>query len=162
MRAILILNPTSGSSAFAANQESEDDLEKQILAALHTHEIEPEVWYTTPEDAGTGLAQRAASEGAEVVIAAGGDGTLHAVANGLIKSKSVLGIIPAGTMNNVARSLEIPEDIEQACDIIASGRTRQIDVGSINGHIFLEVAGIGLEAALFPAAEEIKARGLMD
>jgi diacylglycerol kinase (ATP) len=161
MRAILILNPTSGSSAFAAHHESEDDLQGQIIAALQARDIETEVWYTTLEDAGTDLARRAVAEGVDIVIAAGGDGTLHAVASGLIKSNSVLGIIPVGTMNNVAHSLQIPEDIEQACEIIAKGHTRQIDVGSINGNIFLEVAGIGLEAALFPAAEEIKAKGLL-
>jgi diacylglycerol kinase family enzyme len=62
-------------------------------------------------------------------------------------------------MNNIARSLQIPEDIEQACKIIAQGATSKIDVGTINEHIFLEVAGIGLEAALFPAAEEFKSEG---
>ncbi len=160
MRAILILNPTAGSSAFAANHESEDDLQTQIVAALQMHNIETEVWYTTLEDAGTGLAQQAVAKSADIVIAAGGDGTLHAVASGLIRSNSVLGIIPVGTMNNVAHSLQIPEDIGQACEIIANGHTRQIDVGIVNGNIFLEVAGIGLEAALFPAAEEIKAKGL--
>jgi diacylglycerol kinase (ATP) len=160
MRAVLILNPTSGSSAFAAHHESEDDLQTQIVIGLQKHGIEPEIWYTTPEDAGTGLAKKAVAENADIVIAAGGDGTLHAVAAGLIKSNSILGIIPAGTMNNVAHSLKIPENIEQACEIIASGYTRQIDIGSANGHIFLEVTGIGLEAALFPAAEEIKARGI--
>ena len=160
MRAILILNPTSGSSALATHHEAENALQTQILAALQAHNIEPEVWYTTPEDAGTGLARKAVAQSADIVIAAGGDGTLHAVAAGLIKSSSVLGIIPAGTMNNVAQSLQIPESIEKACEIIASGQTRQIDVGNMNGHIFLEVMGIGLEAALFPAAEEIKASGI--
>jgi YegS/Rv2252/BmrU family lipid kinase len=101
------------------------------------------------------------AEGIEMVIAAGGDGTLHEVAAGLIETNCTLAIIPLGTMNNVAHSLEIPEMIEKACAIIAQGETRRIDVGKINGQIFLEVAGIGLEAALFPAAEEIKRYGLL-
>jgi len=160
MHVVLILNPTSGSSMMATNQNHHgEETEAAILAALRAQGVEPEVWYTTKLESGQELAQQAAERGAGIVIAAGGDGTLHAVASGLISTKSALGIIPLGTMNNIARSLEIPEDIEEACKIIAAGATSQIDVGKINEHIFLEVAGIGLEAALFPAAEEIKSSG---
>jgi diacylglycerol kinase (ATP) len=156
MRTVLILNPASGISPLASGHKTPQESEEAIINALRAHGIEPEVWYTTPEDTGAGLAKKAAAEGVETVIAAGGDGTQHAVAEALIHTQSVLGIIPLGTMNNVAHSLEIPEDIEGACAIIADGATTRIDVGMINGHIFMEVAGIGLEAAIFPAAEEVK------
>lgn len=159
MRTILILNPTSGVSSMVTNHTEPGEQEANIVGALRASGLEPEVRYTTPEDHGDGLARQAAEEGVELVIAAGGDGTLHAVANGLVGTRSTLGIIATGTMNNIARSLNISEDIAQACDIIAHGETRQVDVGRINGQIFLEVAGIGLEAALFPAAEEIKSTG---
>ncbi len=142
-----------------SQQETAEQHEEEILTALHTHDIEPEVWYTTPDDPGSGLAKKAASEGVDVVIAAGGDGTIHAVASGLIGTKSTLGIIAMGTMNNLAHSLSIPDTIEGACAIIGKGETKKIDIGNINDHVFLEVAGIGLEAVLFPAAEEIKSRG---
>ncbi|HBE29501.1 MAG TPA: hypothetical protein DDW25_11490, partial [Ktedonobacter sp.] len=99
------------------------------MRGLRSYGIEPEVQYTTPEDAGKGLATKAADEGAELIIAAGGDGTIHAVASGLIERKSTLGIIPMGTMNNLAHSLGIPLPIEAACAIIAKGETRAIDVG---------------------------------
>jgi YegS/Rv2252/BmrU family lipid kinase len=140
----------------ALNQRSAEENKATILAALHSYGIEPEVWYTTGEDPGDGLAKRAAEEGADVVIAAGGDGTVHAVACGLIDTNSTLGIVPVGTMNNIARSLAISENIAEACKIIAKGATSLIDVGKINDQIFLEVAGIGLEAALSPVAEEMK------
>ncbi|HEV2582790.1 MAG TPA: diacylglycerol kinase family protein, partial [Ktedonobacteraceae bacterium] len=97
----------------------------------------------------------------ELVIAAGGDGTIHAVANGLVGTRSILGIISTGTMNNLAHSLNIPDTIPDACTAIATGVTRTIDLGKINDRVFLEVAGIGLEAALFPAAEEIKQPGFL-
>ncbi len=161
MRTILILNPTSGSSPMADQQDTTEDIREQIVASLRANGIEPEVHETTEEDPGTGMAKKAAEEGADIVIAAGGDGTLHAVAGGLIGTKSILGIIPMGTMNNIAHSLEIPRDVEKACEIIARGQTSLIDVGEINGHIFLEVSGVGLEAALFPAAEEIKSVGFI-
>lgn len=159
MRTILILNPTSGASMLATLEGTPEQHEGRILAALRTYDIEPEVWYTTPDDPGDGLARQAAKEGADIVIVAGGDGTIHAVANGLIESTSTLGIIALGTMNNLAHSLGIPDTIEAACAIIARGETKLIDIGKINDHVFLEVAGIGLEALLFPAAEEIKSRG---
>ena len=162
MRTILILNPIAGSSSMAPQEDKDETVEQHeeaILAALRSYDIEPEVWYTTPDDPGSGLAKKAAAEGADVVIAAGGDGTIHAVASGLIGTRSTLAIIAMGTMNNLAHSLSIPDTIEGACAIIAKGETKKIDIGNINDHVFLEVAGIGLEAVLFPAAEEIKRRG---
>src|ERR1700738_2879142 len=100
MRVVLILNPASGASMQAMNQEPAQQQEEQIVAALRKHGIEPEVWLTTVEDPGNGLAKQAVAEGIDIVIAAGGDGTIHAVATGLIGTKSTLGIIPVGTMNN--------------------------------------------------------------
>jgi diacylglycerol kinase (ATP) len=159
MDVVLILNPVSGASMLASNEGEGEQYEERIVTALRAQGIEPEVRHTTPEDAGRGLAQRAVEEGAVNVIAAGGDGTIHSVATGLIGTKGTLGIIPLGTMNNIARSLKIPEDIDEACKIIAQGKMQSIDVGKINDQVFLEVAGLGLEAALFPAAEEIKSKG---
>lgn len=160
MRTVLILNPTSGSSPMAQHEGTPEQNEETILKALHTYGIEAELWQTTPEDSGAGLAKRAADEGVDLVIAAGGDGTIHAVASGLVGTKCMLGIIPLGTMNNIAHSLAIPRTIEESCAIIATGETSRIDVGTLNDQVFLEVAGVGLEAALFPAAEEIKRPGL--
>src|SRR5256885_16422964 len=159
MRTVLILNPASGVSPLAEVQGTVESNEEMILAALNAHGIEPEVWYTTLEDPGGGLASKAADEHVDLVIAAGGDGTIHAVASGLISRESTLGIIPLGTMNNVAHSLSIPFTVEAACAIIAKGKTRAIDVGRIDEQIFLESAGIGLEAALFSYLEELKSFG---
>jgi diacylglycerol kinase (ATP) len=161
MRTVLILNPTSGISTVTEKHMSVEDTEKAILQGLQASGIEPEVSYTTPEDTGKGLATRAAAEHIELVIAVGGDGTIHAVANGLVGTQSTLGIIPTGTMNNLAHSLNIPDAVPAACVAIATGETRLIDVGKMNEQVFLEVAGVGLEAALFPAAEEMKKPGLL-
>jgi diacylglycerol kinase (ATP) len=161
MRTVLILNPTSGISKVTEKRMSVEDTEKAILQGLQASGIEPEVYYTTPEDTGKGLATRAAAEHIELVIAVGGDVTIHAVANGLVGTQSTLGIIPTGTMNNLAHSLNIPDTVPAACVAIATGETRLIDVGKMNEQIFLEVAGVGLEASLFPAAEEMKKPGLL-
>ncbi len=157
----MIFNPTSGISTITDQRMPPEDTERTILEGLRDNGLEPQVLYTTPEDSGEGMARRAAEDGAELVIAAGGDGTIHAVAIGLIGTQSILGIIPTGTMNNLAHSLNIPDTIPAACYALFNGKTRTIDVGKINGHPFLEVAGVGLEAALFPAAEEIKRPGVL-
>jgi diacylglycerol kinase (ATP) len=161
MRTVLILNPVAGQSLLAETQEVPWSIEDEILAVLRKYDIEPEVWHTTLEDPGEGLAHKAAGEHADLVIAAGGDGTLHAVASGLIGGESTLGIIPMGTMNNLAHSLGIPLSVAAACAVLARGETRTIDVGQINEQTFIEVAGVGFEASLFPAGEEIKKTGLL-
>lgn len=161
MRTVLILNPVAGKSLLAEAQEEPKSIEEEILTALRIYNIEPEVWHTTPEDPGEGLARKAADEHVDLVIAAGGDGTIHAVASGLVWCESTLGIIPLGTMNNLAHSLGIPLSVEAACAVLAQGETRSIDVGQINEQTFLEVAGVGLEASLFPAGEEFKKTGLL-
>ena len=161
MRTVLILNPVAGKSLLAETQEEPESIEEEIRTALRINDIEPEVWHTTIEDPGEGLARKAADEHFDLVIAAGGDGTIHAVASGLIGCDSILGIIPMGTMNNLSHSLGIPLSVEAACAVLARGETRTIDVRQINEQTFLEVAGIGFEASLFPAGEEFKRTGLL-
>ncbi|MGH2498175.1 MAG: diacylglycerol/lipid kinase family protein [Ktedonobacteraceae bacterium] len=156
MRAVLIFNPASGISTITEKRMSPEETEQAILDGLRICGIEPQVLHTTLEDGGREMAKQAALDGAELVIVAGGDGTIHASANGLVGTQSILGIIPTGTMNNVARSLNIPDTIPAACFAIANGETRAIDMGKINDHTFLEVAGVGLEAELAPSGEQIK------
>jgi diacylglycerol kinase (ATP) len=88
------------------------------------------------------------AKGAHGVIVAGGDGTMNATAEALVKTGLALGVLPSGTANDLARTLGIPEDPRQAAAIIASGHTRRIDLGSANGHYFFNVATIGLAADL--------------
>src|SRR3954467_15280285 len=118
MRMALIFNPGAGTSLTARPRTPREDLETTLLEILHNQGIEPEVYYTTLEDPGHEIASRLAAERADLVVAVGGDGTIHAVSQGLIGTESILGIIPAGTMNNLARSLGIPEELEDACAIL--------------------------------------------
>ena len=114
MRTVLIFNPTSGISTVTDKRMSPEETEKAILQGLQIYGIEPEIYHTTPEDTGQGLASRAAEKQTDLVIAVGGDGTIHAAANGLTGTQSTLGIIPTGTMNNLAHSLNIPDTIPAA------------------------------------------------
>lgn len=88
------------------------------------------------------------AKGAHGVIVAGGDGTMNAAAEALVKTCLPLAILPTGTANDLARTLAIPEDPRKAAAIIASGHTRRIDLGSANGNYFFNVATIGLAADL--------------
>ena len=94
------------------------------------------------------LAQRAAIAGADVVCAAGGDGTLNEVVNGLDGYDTPLGVIPLGTANDFARQAGIPEDPNHAMDVILRRKPVRIDTASLNGRRFLNVStgGIGAEA----------------
>ena len=95
----------------------------------------------------------------DCVVIAGGDGTLNAAAPGLLRSGLPLGIVPAGTANDLARTLGIPDDPVEALDIIARGEERRVDVGRVNDRLFFNVASIGLSVALAHAmSAEIKRR----
>jgi YegS/Rv2252/BmrU family lipid kinase len=90
------------------------------------------------------LAERAAGGDAEIIVAGGGDGTISAVAAHVIKAKKTLGILPLGTLNNFSKDLQIPQDLAEAVRVIAEGRAIQIDVGEVNGRIFVNNSSIGL------------------
>jgi YegS/Rv2252/BmrU family lipid kinase len=82
------------------------------------------------------------------VVVAGGDGTLNAAAPGLAAAELPFGIIPLGTANDLARTLAIPDDPRAAADVVVAGRTSALDLGSVNGRPFFNVASIGLSAEL--------------
>ena len=80
----------------------------------------------------------------DVLVAAGGDGTLNAAASALIHQQSALGVIPAGTLNHFARDLKIPLELEAATDLLLSGKKASIDIATVNGRVFINNAVLGL------------------
>jgi diacylglycerol kinase (ATP) len=84
----------------------------------------------------------------DLVIVGGGDGTLNAAIAGLVETKLPLGILPLGTANDLARTLEIPTALPQACEVIATGEIQNIDLGWVNGHYFFNVASLGLSVQI--------------
>jgi len=113
---------------------------------------------TTEEEPGIELARQAVAEGVEVVLAAGGDGTVRAVAEGLRDAKVALALLPQGTGNLLARNLSLPlSDLEQSVDAAFTGQNRDIDLGLVEltrpdgtteSHAFVVMAGIGLDAKM--------------
>jgi diacylglycerol kinase (ATP) len=146
-RAQLIFNPSSG-------RESENNAERlaQVVSSLRAHGIEAKVGLKTSGAASRELARDAVRSGHSLVVVAAGDGTIADVAAQLVGTSAVLGIVPIGTMNNIARSLGVPLGIDDACALIGMGTTRHIDIGRMisNGkthtEYFIECAGVGLSA----------------
>lgn len=95
----------------------------------------------------------------DCVIVGGGDGTLNGALQGLVGTDLPLGLLPLGTANDLAKTLGIPNDLDEACDVIAQGHSRRIDVGRVNDAYFFNEASVGLSVALCRAlTSEAKAR----
>ncbi len=90
------------------------------------------------------LIARAMSDSPTLLVAAGGDGTINAVASAIVGTDIVLGVLPAGTLNHFAKDLGIPTDLADAVTLLRDGTPRRVDVGSVNDRIFLNNAGLGL------------------
>lgn len=116
-----------------------------VLQRLERGGLETSTHATTGEGDATLAAADAVERGFDVIIAAGGDGTLYEVINGMAEkpNRPPLGIIPLGTTNDFARAMSIPKNWESACDIITSGFERVIDLGKANQRYFINIAGGG-------------------
>jgi diacylglycerol kinase family enzyme len=126
-----------------------------LCATMSEHGWSEPIWLeTTPSQPGQAQAQSVAEARADVLIAAGGDGTVTACAAGLAGSGVPLAIIPAGTGNLLARNLGLPMDRNDALRIALEGTDRQIDVGLANGVPFVAMAGLGLDADMLGSTSE--------
>ncbi len=154
VRVKLIANPGAGDPLKAASKL------EQVTGYLLDAGLKVDVALAHPKNKAIPMARRAVKNGYDVVIAMGGDGTIGAVIRGIARSKVRLGIIPAGTENDIARSLGISEDLKAACDVIASGHTRRLDLGQIStkkkkNFYFFMVTAVGLTATIFPMIKEV-------
>lgn len=137
-RARIIYNPTSGRELF----------KKELPVVLQRFE---QAGYETSVHATTGIgdatiaASQAVDRGFDVIVAAGGDGTINEVINGMAEKdkRPKLGIIPVGTTNDFARALHIPRQIDKAVDVILANRSVALDIGRVNDHYFMNIAGGG-------------------
>ena len=95
-----------------------------------------------------GTLDRVLADGHDLVVVGGGDGTVSYAAGRLAGTGTVLGVLPLGTANDLARTLEIPGDLAGACAALAGGKVVDIDLGRANGHPFLNVASVGLSVGV--------------
>lgn len=148
MKAKLIINPKAGihrenihkvKSALTGMSQGD-----QIKTFLSEENIEVDIFETKKSGDATKIAKDV--EGYDMVIGAGGDGTVNEVVNGLNNFDVSLGIIPLGSENVFAKELKIPLRIKNSCKVIGKGKTRKVDVGVMNKKRFIFVAGIGFDA----------------
>ncbi|MEP7200666.1 MAG: diacylglycerol kinase family protein [Chloroflexota bacterium] len=154
LNAKLIFNPSAGSVA-----ESEAQL-AELLTQLQTVNIAAEVYLVRPNGRITAVVANAVRRSLPLVIVAGGDGTIDLAARALVGTGTTLGIIPTGTRNNIARSLNIPSAIPEAVALLRHGQRLAMDVGQAisNDHrsYFVEAGAVGLGAALYTAADGLQ------
>ena len=134
---IIILNPTAGSpESLRSWQERVESIARGCPIRVTSHAGEAEA-----------LARRAVDEGFSRVVAAGGDGTVNQVANGLAGSNAALGLLPMGTVNVFAMELGLPlHNLQRCWDIIEDANVRLVDMPSANEKYFVQLAGVGLDA----------------
>lgn len=155
-RVAVVLNPT---------KVDQDELRRAVERAQPGPGWAETLWYqTTQEDPGQGVAQRALDDGATVIVAAGGDGTVRAVAETVRGSEASLALLPSGTGNLLARNLELTlDDLDHSIQVAFSGQDRAIDVamidilradGSTDRHTYLVMAGLGLDAKMLANTDD--------
>ncbi|MFE4467667.1 diacylglycerol/lipid kinase family protein [Leifsonia sp. NPDC056824] len=155
-RAAIVVNPV---------KTDPERLREALAAAERRHGWEDTLWLeTTEDDPGTGQTRQALEHGVDVVIAAGGDGTVRTVAEELRGGDTALALLPSGTGNLLARNLSLTlDDVEHALDTAFDGADRAIDVGLAElrgGHdgterrAFLVMAGLGIDAKMIAATDD--------
>jgi diacylglycerol kinase (ATP) len=113
-----------------------------------------ELWATDGPGQALALARQAVAQGSDVVVAAGGDGTINEVVNGIADSSVALGVLPLGTMNVFAYELGLPlPQIQKCWEVIEQGRIKKIDLPSANHQFFVQLAGVGLDAQAVEATD---------
>jgi len=134
---VVILNPASGSpDSLRGWQERVESIACRCPIRITSHTGEAKA-----------LARRAVEEGFEKIVAAGGDGTVNEVVNGIAGSNAALGLLPIGTVNVFAMELGLPSrDLKVCWDIVQGANVRLVDLPSANGRCFVQLAGVGLDA----------------
>ena len=149
MKIKLILNPTAGRRK----------AKRAIPVIKHIFKdrgADFEMGITQRPGEATDLSREASRRDFRIIVAVGGDGTINEVANGIIGSSSILGVIPLGLGNDFASVINMPSNLKQACRVICDGPTREIDVGRINNRYFVNGVGIGFDAWVARESQRIR------
>lgn len=140
MRAAVVLTASAGAPEAKAQQVDE---RRRVEAAFRRAGIEATITVVQGPELADAVRSAAASE-ADIVVVGGGDGSMSTAAAVLMEATKPLGVLPLGTLNHFAKDLGISLDLEEAVQTIAQGRAREIDVGDVNGHVFVNNSSIGL------------------
>ena len=157
-RVVVIANPAAGPSWRRRPPEATT---ARIEELLRRHRAVGQARLTSGPGHARMLARDAVNEGADLVVAWGGDGTINEVASSLMHSRAALGIVPMGSGNGLAREIGVPAGRDAALLAALTGADRMIDAGELNGRVFFNAAGVGFDAhvAAAFAASAGQARG---
>jgi YegS/Rv2252/BmrU family lipid kinase len=147
-RHVLLVNPSAGGGRARK-------LLPEVEAALHAHGLEYRIVETESAEHGCNEAQQAAEAG-ETPVVLSGDGLIGQIGGALAGGEADMGILPGGRGNDLARVLAIPREIAGAVEVLATGATRRIDVGEVNGKRFLSVASCGFDSDANRIANEAR------
>jgi diacylglycerol kinase family enzyme len=136
-RALIFVNASSG-------WDPKEDVPEKLRQWFAESGIDAHIEYVAKGVNLAQLARDAVAAGHEIVVAAGGDGTLSATASALVATDVAFGVLPVGTLNHFARDLNIPLELEPAARIACGGHTEYVDVAEVNGKTFLNNSIIGL------------------
>ena len=131
----------------------------ELIAVLERHGLRVEPILIDDGSDPREAARRALQRGAKTLVAAGGDGTISAVASTLLNTEAALGVLPIGTLNHFAKDLQIPLDLDAAARVVAAGNVVRIDAGEVNGHAFINNSSIGVYPQMVMWREEYRRRG---
>jgi diacylglycerol kinase (ATP) len=149
---LYIINPVAGGG-------KTKELVPLIENTMSNKDIDYDIVFTTKPKEGTDLAKEGINKGYTRIVAVGGDGTVNEVAFGIIEAgKGVLGILPSGTGNDLARSLDISLNPKDALDTILNGKIKNIDIGTVNDKLFLNISSIGFDAEVVIITNKIKTK----
>lgn len=151
---VYIINPVSGFRKRTC-------IENVIAKETDPSQITFELMMTDREGHAEELSRVAASGGADVVVAVGGDGTVNEVVRGLMGTGAALGIIPTGSGNGLARHLGLPLNLRKAIRIINAGKRHTIDTATLNGRLFVSLAGVGFDAYVAKKFAKTSTRGFI-
>src|SRR4051794_37510526 len=152
-KAVCILNCAAGT----CDPQTTEVMIRQV-AAVHGATCE----ILAPERGAdlTALARQAVADGAALVVAGGGDGTINAVASALVGTEARLGVLPLGTLNHFAKDLGIPLALEEAVRTVFTGRPQAVDVGEVNGRLFLNNSSLGIYPRIVRLREAHRRQGV--
>jgi diacylglycerol kinase (ATP) len=140
----VLWNPTSGrKGGIPTNRASRE----MLLELLPRYGLGDELLTPGSEGEAIEATRDAVDRGYDVVVAAGGDGTVGLVGRQLLGTRTALGILPLGSVMNIPRMLGIPRDLDEAAGIVAQGHVRSMDVGQVGGRVFYETGSVGMHAA---------------
>jgi YegS/Rv2252/BmrU family lipid kinase len=151
---VFIINPKSGVDR---KKEIKKSIDTYLDSTLYSHEL----LYTEYARHGTLLAATAAAAGAYAVVAVGGDGSVNDVVQGLMGTSTLLAIIPKGSGNGMARTINIPINVDAAMQLINKGNIVEMDIGFAGGHPFISNAGVAFDALIARKFAKSEKRGLM-